>query len=174
MIKSVSGSSRYTVPKDYTAQFHRAYLTFLFQVVYDPDSKKLAYLSEPQADDSYGKLLLEMEDKTFLGDLNRTDDSQLLSEDTFEYILSQKNTVEPLAQEINHQNCSAENDENSGDSSCKDLSSSESKSAIKKKPVSCQKKLMFVAKKGVSVRIPSPFKNKILNDVKKTTSFTRF
>ena len=132
IIKTVLNSSKYTVPKDYITQFHKAYLTFLFQVVFDPDTKKLTYLSEPKIDDNYGKLLIDMEDKTFLGDLNRTDDSQILSEDTFEYILSQKNTIEPLRLDQNIQNNWVENDENSGDSSCKDLSSSESKSVMKK------------------------------------------
>ena len=38
-LKVICKTSKYIVPKDYIEGFNRAYLTFLFQVVYDPDLK---------------------------------------------------------------------------------------------------------------------------------------
>ena len=166
VLKSINSSTKYTIPKDYLSGFKKAYLTFLFQVIYDPLSCKLAYLSEPDEDTYYGKMLLEMEDKTFLGDLNRTDDTQTIPEESNENESTPKSVIDVSNQEVEIINErinlieSSENEDNSGSSSIKEASDYENKPLLKKKSESCQKKMWFAmkSKNPEKKKVPSPYK----------------
>lgn len=135
VLKAVVSCSKYTVPKGYMSEFHKAYLTFLFQVVYNPDTKSLVYLSQPSETDFYGKMLLDMEDKTFLGDLNRTDDTQNISEESAELGSDQKANLNSQSSEGENQNDqSNENSENEELNVIKDIPELSNKIVLSRKP----------------------------------------
>ena len=54
------------IPKDYEMKFIKAYLTFKFQMVYDPVKKMMVHLNDP-ATHPNGPDLQIFSDKTFLG-----------------------------------------------------------------------------------------------------------
>lgn len=65
VLKAVSGNRKYTVPKSYTENFHTAYMTFLYQIVYDYEKEECVNLTQPIEDNFYGKKFLDMKDKDF-------------------------------------------------------------------------------------------------------------
>ena len=126
---------------------------------------KLVYLNEPSEDTYFGKLLIEMDDKTFLGDLNREDDTQNIPDEIIEYEVlpktvfdSQGPEVEIIAEQINIVE-SSETEDNTASRTIKEISDNDDKSLVKKKSDSWQKKMWFAMKSKLpeKKRLPSPY-----------------
>lgn len=59
---------KFNVPKRYLESYQFAIMTFLFQVVYDPDKEIWVHLSDPKTNKSFGNLFLQAENKNFWGE----------------------------------------------------------------------------------------------------------
>lgn len=77
------------VPKDYIANFDKAFLTFQFQVIYCPKDKKLRHLNDPE-DSLHADSLKEHKDLSFLG--------KILDEEITEKIV--KGEIDPISHKV--------------------------------------------------------------------------
>ena len=69
VINSIRYSKKYGIPSNYLSSFNNAYMTFLFQPVYDIDKEKCVHLNEPNENDYYGYMFINSEDKSFWGQI---------------------------------------------------------------------------------------------------------
>lgn len=163
--KAIANTKKYSIPKGYFENFKLAYMTFLYQIVYDFEKEICLPLNEPDSDNYYGKLFIEMEDKTFCGELIDSASAKDICEGHSD-IENQCVELNCLNEPIN----SVENleGEESAALSMKDISDFENKPILKRKPVSVQKKICFSMKgsKSKCKRVPSPYKNKIAGNLK--------
>lgn len=172
VVKEVTSAKKYSVPANYIQNYHLATMTFLFQVVYDYEKEVCVNLTDPKSDDFYGKYYEQWEDKTFLGEfidsklakqvsLGEIDNRTKLEVDMDKLFLEFKELNDPLSSLA-----SSDNDEIQIILE-KDVVEIENKPILMKKS-SVQKKICFKdsGDKSARKRIPSPYKNKIVGNMK--------
>lgn len=173
VLNVVASNSKYTVPKSWMKSYQLAYLTFLYQIVYDFEEEIWINLNKPVYDDYYGKMFLEQEDKEFLGQLIPKEYAKDVCEGNIDIRTKQPINLEKLSEEFKVLNdpmtslISSESEDISG-TSIRDMVDFENKPVLKKKSSSVQKKINFSMKVSTLMKkkIPSPFKSKIAGNLK--------
>jgi len=173
VIKSIKSMSKYSMPLSYLKNYHAAYMTFLYQIVYDYETEECVNLTFPDKNDFYGKMFLELEDSNFCGEVISKEFAKKICEGEVDIETKESIDIEKLKEDFKITNdpfttqLSSESDEATG-ATLKEIFELENKPILKKKTVSAQKKIWFKpsASKKSWRRIPSPFKSKIAGNLK--------
>lgn len=183
VISNINTNFKYSIPFWYLDSFHKAYMTFQFQPVYDFDSKQWIPLKFPDEKDTYGKMFLSMEDKSFCGEVL---DPQYAEEICLGIIdTTNKLPIDIDALRTQHSLMNdpmqiySKWDESTNDASVSSIVEPlawSNKDLANKKPSSLKKKSSFSLKpqKLVRKKIPSPFKNKLAGNLNGLSFLSEF
>ncbi|CAI2361949.1 unnamed protein product [Moneuplotes crassus] len=173
-IMSIIAQKKYTVPQGYLENFKLAIMTFLFQVVYDPEREECINLTNPEENKEYGDLFLNYKNQDFLGRKIPKEYAKDICTCQIDIRTKKPFDMNSLFLEY----CELNNPlflTNSSEDEEKSNGLKEISDPLnilihkKKKPATVQKKFSFTLGKKVRPRrkrrIPSPFRDKLVEDV---------
>ena len=183
LVLNIISSKKYTVPRGYLENYYIAYMTFLFQIVYDYEKEIWLNLTEPNPNDHFGKMFLEKLDKDFWGIAIPKAYGKPIWTGEIDIKTKMPINLENLFEEYTKLNdpwlilVTSDSDEEKSPS-IKEITDLQNGPYIKKKkPFSVRKKKInfnIKATKKKTGRIPSPFKNRIAEDMKKFSADNKY